>query len=134
MAKYTKEERGAYFKILRDKWKVNKLNADNDDDARAKWQAIQAESPEGRISYYGFYFTYIDMQAQGLDGLPYVDAKTFQGWQTAGFTVKKGEKSKISGITWIQCANKKEGSEDADGGALYPKLYNLFHRSQVIEK
>ena len=103
--------------------------ADQDENAKAKWEAVQAESPESKISYYGFYFALCSMQQQGLDGLPYVDAKTFFGWRYAGFKVKKGEESKIEGVTWIKAIKEKEGEDDEMN--LYPKRYALFHRSQV---
>lgn len=126
---YTKEERAAYVSSLRDKWKANKQQADQDQDARAKWQAVRDEAPEGKISYYGFFFALQSMKAQGLDGLPYVDAKTFNGWKASGFIVKKGETSKIQGLTWINVANEKD--DEPEERRLYPKAYALFHRSQV---
>ena len=136
---YSHEQRAAYFKKLRDAWADNKKMADQDDDARVKWQAIQAEAPEMRISYYGFTFALYAMRAHGFVGLPYVDAKTYQGWRASGFQVKKGEESKIDGITWITSGTKKQGADAAeeqdsknDGRvSLYPKRYALFHRSQV---
>ncbi len=66
-------------------------------------------------------------QTVKLDGIPYIDCKTFKKWQESGYIVKKGEKSKISGITWI--SNEK----DDDEKFIYPKQYNLFHKSQVTE-
>jgi hypothetical protein len=71
------------------------------------------------------------MQAQGLDGLPYIDAKTFQGWKESGFVVNKGEHSTLSGLTWIgaKITNKDTGEEET--AYVFPKEYHLFHRSQV---
>ena len=59
----------------------------------------------------------------------YVDAKTFNGWRDSGFKVRKGEKSKIEGMTWIKSIKEKEGEDDEVN--LYPKRYALFHRKQV---
>jgi hypothetical protein len=45
--------------------------------------------------------------------------------------VKKGEKSKLHGVTWI-VSGEKDG-EDGDDKIMYPKSYHLFHSSQVEE-
>ena len=72
------------------------------------------------------------MRAQNLDGVPYIDAKTYQGWKQSGFQVKKGEKSTLNGIVWLKCGPKNASGEvDDDSAFLIPKLYHLFHRSQV---
>jgi hypothetical protein len=133
MKKYTPEQKKEYFANLRARWNTNKSLATADTGARAQYDAMAAESPSGTISYFSFYFTLMDMRRNGLDGLPYIDAKTYQGWKDAGFTVKKGQKSPLSGITWIMVgSNDKDGIEDEDGnGYLIPKQYALFHRSQV---
>ena len=115
MFTHAKEEKQAYFKSLRDRWTANKLSADQDQDARAKWQATQNESPDNKVSYYGFFYALQAMRAQNLPGVPYVDAKTFQGWKSSGFIVKKGQHSTIEGITWIS-GDKKE----ADEKFIYP--------------
>lgn len=127
---YTKEQRAEYFKALRERWSINKAQSEQDSDAKAKYDAIRKESPTFTISYAGFYFTLKAMQAQGLEGLPYIDAKTFNGWRASGYKVKKGEHSTIDGITWIQ-AKSKDGNDDDDDAPLYPKAYALFHKSQV---
>ncbi len=126
---YTKEEKRAYFAGLRKQWAKNKAQAEQDAGAKAQWQIIKAESP-GKISYYGFAFALYAMRAKGLEGLPYIDAKTFRGWREAGFQVKKGEKSIIHGITWIKAKNKGEEESDTDT-PIYPKSYALFHKTQV---
>lgn len=125
---YTKQQKIEYFKSLRERWTANKAKADQDIDAKAKWEAIRAESPTFTVSYYGFYFAYMAMKSLNFEGLPYVDTKTFNGWHSAGFKVKKGEKSKIYGITWI--SGDKKNSED-DEKHIYPKVYKLFHKTQV---
>ena len=132
MKKYTKEERQKYYKKLRDEWNGNKQLAENDTDAKAQYQAIAENSPTGQISYYSFYFIYSAMKKLGLDGLPYVDAKTYNGWKKAGFKVKKGEKAKLRGITWV-VFKEKDDDEEEETTYMYPKEYKLFHKSQVEE-
>jgi hypothetical protein len=126
---YTKEQKKEYFAKLRERWAENKKRAEDDTEARGKYDAIVAEAPSYGISYYSFYLTLQAMKANGWDGTPYIDTKTFKGWKEAGFIVKKGEKSKIDGITWLEIKDKEAG--DDDDGFLLPKLYHLFHRSQV---
>ena len=67
------------------------------------------------------------MQALKLDGLPHVDCKTYKGWKHSGFTVRKGEKSCIHGVTFV----KRAKDDDDDDTFAFPKMYHLFHRSQV---
>ena len=94
-----------------------------------KASAIQAiiQTHGLKISKTGFLFCQLQMQDLGLDGLPYLDCKTFKGWKENGFIVDKGQKSNIDGITWITC-QKKENKEQS---YMVPKAYYLFHRSQV---
>ncbi len=131
--KYTKEQKQAYFQSLRDRWQKCKEASEQDEDARSKWQAVN-EQAGGKLSYTGFYFTLLEMKSQGLDGLPYVDAKTFDGWTSAGFKVIKGSKSTISGITWLEVdRDDVKGKTNGDNNFMIPKMYHLFHRSQVEE-
>jgi hypothetical protein len=123
--KYTKEERMEYFKQLRNRWKISKEMAENDELAKALFREIK-----GNFSYNSFYFTLQDMRKVGYQGLPYIDCKTFNGWKETGFKVKKGEHSKIDGIVWLEVKSNKE-TEDDEKLDVYPKLYHLFHRSQV---
>ena len=123
---YSKEERAEYFASLRARWTANKEKATADTDTAKVWEAINAEGGH-KGSYFGFYWCYMSMKAQGLDGLPFVDCKTFNGWREAGFIVKKGEHAKIDGITWIMSDAKK----DDEDTSMYPKMYKLFHKSQV---
>lgn len=127
--KYTKEERAAYMASLREQWKANKAQADQDQDAKAKWLAVQTEAPGQKFSYYGFFYALQSMKQNNFDGLPYVDAKTFQGWKSSGFIVKKGETSKIHGLTWVNASNNDDN--EPEERRLYPKAYALFHRTQV---
>jgi hypothetical protein len=136
--RYTKEEKQAYFRGLRERWQA--VKASITDDARTQINAVMAERGLN-FSVNSWVIIEQQMRAQGLDGLPYVDAKTFHGWRESGFMVRKGEKSTLSGITWIGT-----GDGDDDGGAhgengangdgkkekfVFPKSYALFHRSQV---
>lgn len=132
-SKYTKEQKDAYFKKLRERWNMSKKLSENDQVARA----LYIESKSG-ISYTSFYFVLLDMRNQGLDGLPYIDCKTYDGWLDAGFQVKKGQTVKIHGIAWKGIKTKENGKtemvnskDDDDIDYMFPKMYNLFHRSQV---
>ena len=130
---YTKEQKKEYFNSLRERWAKNKELAENDTTARGQYEAMSKESEKG-FSYYGFYFALLSMRANGFEGLPYIDAKTFQGWKKAGFIVKKGAKSRIEGITWLEVGESKDkDGQKNDDGYLLPKMYHLFHRSQVEE-
>jgi hypothetical protein len=125
---YTKAEKQVYMKGLRDQWKMNKELANKDTNAQARFNAILNEAG-GKISYYSYYFTLMSMQHYGYEGEPYIDCKTFQGWLDKGFRVKKGEKSRIDGITWVNFKDKQGEEEDV----VYPKVYHLFHNTQVEE-
>ena len=127
---YTQEEKKAYFKRLRFRWEEAKKIADHD--------AIGAiiKSHGLNISITSFFIVHSQMQAQGLEGLPYLDMKTFKGWKENGFQVKKGEHAKAESITWKGPGGKE--IEEIDGtlekkGFIFPKVYKLFHRSQVEE-
>lgn len=117
-------EKKAYFKALRARWTQAKelLTA-------GKIKAIDAIiATHGlKISNTGFMYVSLQMEQQGLDGLPYLDAKTFNGWIETGFRVRKGEKSTLDGVTWINCTDTK----DKEKSYMMPKGYHLFHRSQV---
>jgi len=133
--KHTKKEKQAYLKELRNQWKAAKQLLNEE-----KISEIQAiiKTHGMNISAMGFFFVSIQMRQQNLDGLPYLDAKTYKGWKENGFHVKKGTKSTLSGITWINVgggddpdiADKDHRGTD-DGGFMFPKQYHLFHRSQV---
>jgi len=133
---HTIEEKRAYFASLRQRWT----------DAKKKYS--ESELGEARafikdhalsISPYSFMFVQYAMRAQGFSGIPYLDCKTYRGWQECGFQVRKGERSTISGITWIGATGKKTEGPDApaagddqrESAYLMPKEYHLFHRSQV---
>jgi hypothetical protein len=126
---YTREQKDKYFRELRASWKASKELADKDETGKALWKECG-----GSFSYYSFYFTLLDMKRLGYDGTPYVDCKTFLGWRGAGYQVKKGEVSKISGIVWIHPVTKTETGEEEIEDEVYPKVYHLFHKSQVEER
>jgi hypothetical protein len=120
---HTKEEKQAYFQSLRETWKARKAMSVSDDDA------IRAHALSGlQVSYTSFFFTLTDMRAQGLDGIPYIDAKTFNKWIESGYQVKKGEHSTLRGIAWISTRKKEDDPKDE---FVFPKEYKLFHRNQV---
>jgi hypothetical protein len=142
---YTREERDAYYKGLRARWAATKEIAERDGDA------IRAIMSERGLMFSVRSYVLIDMQmkAAGLSGYPYIDMKTFEGWRAAGFIVKRGEKSTADGIVWITSEGREVrgyngsgengGGEDCDGviderrSSVYPKVYKLFHKSQVEE-
>ncbi len=126
---YTKEQKAEYFKKLRDRWAVTKRIA-NEDEIKA----IMIAHGIG-FSIRSYVFVKMQMDALGLEGTPYVDCKTFLGWKENGFMVRKGETSKLDGITWIGINTGQEHDADdaseSDHTYLMPKVYHLFHRTQV---
>lgn len=126
--KYTQSQKNQYFAQLRAEWRKSKELAENDEAAKALHREVE-RTTNSKYSYWSFYFTLQDMRALGLDGLPYIDCKTFLGWKQSGFKVKKGEKSKIRGIVWMSFEKDENGEED--DMFMYPKIYHLFHKSQV---
>lgn len=120
---YTTEQKSAYYSQLRARWQESKKLSVNDKLA----EALHREACPN-MSYTSFYFTLLDMRTKNLEGLPHVDCKTYKGWHEAGFQVKKGEHATLNGITWIH-PTSKDGEENDE--YTYPKVYNLFHRSQV---
>lgn len=79
------------------------------------------------MSPISFMSTKLQMKALGFDGIPWLDTKTLAGWKKFGFLVKKGEHSQLKGITFVEMENK-QGDE-----YIIPKMYHLFHISQVVE-
>jgi hypothetical protein len=120
----TATEKKAYFKSLRDRWnKAKQQLADGD----IKLIEAIIKTHGLNVSNNGFMFVKMQLEAQHLDGLPYLDAKTYKGWLGTGFRVRKGEKSTLDGITWVNCTKKV----DPDKTFMMPKGYHLFHRTQV---
>ena len=122
---YTKQQKQEYFQNLRKEWKKSKALAENDPTAKALFR--ETKLLQG-ISYTSFYFTLSQMRAKNWKGLPYIDCKTFAGWRSNGFKVKKDEKSQIRGIVWKHPIQKnKDENENVttteDKTLLYPKAY-----------
>jgi hypothetical protein len=130
---FTQAEKKAYFDNIRLEWQKSKALAENDMVA----EALFREAGLKGVSYFSFYYVLRQIKALKLTGIPYVDTKTFQGWLENGYKVKKGEKSKISGVTWLKVVNGKvlnKGEKEEDGKSfLFPKVYHLFHKTQVEE-
>jgi hypothetical protein len=80
------------------------------------------------MSATGYMFCKMQMNTLWFEWLPGLDCKTFKGWKDCGFKVKKGQKSRMFGITWVPYDDK-----DWEKGWMYPKVYHLFHTSQVEE-
>ena len=125
----TKEDKKQYFQGLRDGWKKAK-DLVNDPEYKAKFQVLMSQAPDFKVSATGFAFCLNSMKRNSFEGLPYLDCKTFAGWKQSGFMVKKGEKSKIDGLTWIASTKENEKGEKETSG-MYPKGYRLFHKTQV---
>jgi hypothetical protein len=132
---HTKEERSAYYKALREQWQnaAQYASAATNED-ELMWSVFMEAHSTGieYISKTSFLFVRLQMKELGLSGIPYLDCKTFEGWKRSGFQVKRGEKSALKGMTWIHAEKDKEASKDAESKErVYPKVYHLFHKSQV---
>ena len=126
--KHTTEEKKEYMTSLRNRWnQAKKLFTDGEAKAVDIIMAIHGM----KYSRMGFFFCKLQMQQQNLDGIPYLDCKTFKGWIDNGFCVRKGEKSTVSGVSWVSVGSKGEEAKDLDNSYMFPKEYKLFHRSQV---
>lgn len=125
---HTQEEVKQYFHNLRKEWQQAKEMSKKEEFKAAY---IEATANGLQVSITGWIFCKIQMEAQGLEGTPYIDTKTFNGWKSSGFKVKKGEKSKIHGLTWLQSQKQKDNEEEEK--FMFPKAYALFHKSQVEE-
>jgi len=125
---FTPEEKKKYYQNLRLEWKLAKTFAE-DPEVKNKYNILCKQSPGKTISSTSFAFILKGMEILGLDGLPYIDCKTFNGWKNSGFKVQKGETSKLKGIVWMSFKDKKK--EENVPESVYPKLYHLFHRTQV---
>ncbi len=130
---FTKEEKKEYYKRLRDRWNTAKSYASEDEI-----KAIISNYGLN-ISIRGYCFVAMQMKELGLEGLPYLDMKTFQGWKENGFMVQKGQRSQVTGLTWINADKKDNGNgdntenEEKTHSFVMPKAYHLFHRTQVQE-
>ena len=127
----TKEERKQNFEALRKRWKDAKTQCD-----AGEISVIQAITKTHGldVSPYSYFFVSAQIKAKGLEGIPYLDYKTYGRWRGNGFQVKKGEKSVIDGISWITPWEKdKEGNDIKEKDYSFPILYHLFGRHQVQE-
>ena len=119
--RFSKEEKAAYYKAMRDQWQAAKDYSETHAD-----EIVEIIAEQGlNISPKSFALIYQQMQALGLEGWPYLDAKTYQGWKENGYQVKKEEKSALKGIRWIEAGPKKnqEPEDDDDGGYMFPRVY-----------
>jgi hypothetical protein len=123
---FTPEQKQAYYNGLRSKWAEAKALAATDEIGAVYTQL--REMGLGDISRYNVSLIFMQAKELGLDGLPYVDFKTYEHWRASGFQVRKGEKSPVFSLTWI--GHKGEDGEEADG-KRWPKMTYLFHSSQV---
>jgi len=126
----TQQNKREYFKRLREEWKRSKELAEQDQEAKAIYREHGL-----KVSYTNFYIALNTMRALGWEGIPYVHCKTFKRWKEAGYVVKKDEKSKIKGITWIHptYTDPETGEVQEDLDSVFPKVFHLFHESQVTE-
>jgi antirestriction protein ArdC len=117
-------------KELRNRW--NRAKQMLDEKKISEIDAIM-QTHGMNISRTGFMVVSLEMQQQGFEGIPYLDAKTYKGWHESGFQVRKGEKSTLGSITWVGVGKKEPtpAKPEGESGFLFPKSYNLFHRSQV---
>lgn len=135
--KYTSEQKTEYFAGLRAEWsEAKRLASQNDRLGAILLQLEQMGIPE--LSLANVQLILMQAEEQGLDGVPYVDFKTYDYWLKAGFRVKAGEKSTIHSIVWVDPAKKGQKAEvvpahdkEVRSRALIPKRTALFHASQV---
>ncbi len=124
---FTPEQKREYYAGLRTKWAEAKALAATDEIGAMYIQL--AEMGIGDISLYNVSLILMQAQALGLEGIPYVDFKTYNSWKGSGFQVKRGETSPVFSLTWIGA--KDEDGEEVSDGQRWPKLTHLFHSSQV---
>jgi len=119
----TTEQKREFYKMLRHMWKTAKeMSIKEGNDIKS---IIENHGLE--VSVTSFIMVLNQMKEKNLEGVPYVDMKTFNGWKDNGFKVKKGEKSQAYGVAWKVVNEDKEDEEEK----VFPKAYHLFHKSQV---
>lgn len=122
--KHTKEQVKEYYNWLRWKWKEAKVLSESITELdKADLLKVQMSVPT--MSWIWYMFCKIQMRNIWFEWLPWIDMKTFKGWKECWFKVKKWEKSKVFGITRIPF------DKDDWESWMYPKVYHLFHTSQV---
>ena len=125
---FTPEQKREYFAGLRNQWQAAKALAAADDSIGAMYTQL-CTMGVGDISMYNVSLILMQARQLNLDGLPYVDFKTYEMWRKAGFQVRKGETSPVFSLTWI--GTKSDDETEATDRPKYPKLTHLFHSSQV---
>jgi len=128
MKKFTKKERAEYYAKVRTGWEGAKKRAlDSEEEYEAAY--IEAQATVGSFSFNSFVYIAEQLKKLNLGGIPYIETKTYKGWRETGFSVRKGESSKIHGVTFMQINKEEEGKTDSNYSI--PKVYALFHSSQV---
>jgi hypothetical protein len=130
---YTPEQKQAYFSDLRKQYQAAKTAAAENGDVKKIYAHLQSLNITN-LSAANIQLVLEQAAELGLDGVPYLDFKTYEHWKKSGYQVTKGEKSKVYTITWVSAKNKSnENSSDSDeaSGYRFPKLTHLFHSSQV---
>lgn len=123
--KHSKEEIKSYYAWLREERKEAKKLSENITELD-KEQLLKVQMSVPTMSWIGYYFCLVQMRKQWLSWLPWIDCKTFKLRKECWFRVKKWEKSTIHWLTWVRVS-------DEDDSYAYPKVYHLFHSSQVEE-
>jgi len=121
--KTLREKELVFDELMRD---MEAIGFTGDETVKAIFKEITATGI--KVSMVSVAFIWQQMIDLKLDGCPVIDAKTFQGWSQSGFKVKKGEHAQLHGITWITSKCKNEDENDK---FIFPKVYKLFHKSQV---
>lgn len=130
--KYTPEEIKQYYAEIRERWTIAK-ELSTSDKCRAILDQMALHGIT-EVSPTSIMAVQMQLEELGLDGLPFVDVKTFQGWKEIGYVVRKGQKSILTGVSWkpTEKKNQETGETEETGrGRLLAKGYALFHRSQV---
>lgn len=123
---FTPEQKKEHFNHLRQQWQQAKTLSQSD-ELTAVYSQLKGMGV-GDISLYNVSLIFMQAQQLGLEGLPYVDFKTYEHWKKAGYQVKRGEKSPVYSLTWV--GSKGEEGEEVSK-VKWPKLTHLFHSSQV---
>jgi hypothetical protein len=109
------------------------------DEVEEKIERVKAY--DGDISPVSFMMVLMQMRQQGLKGIPYEHARTFNGWRRAGRMVKRGETCSLFSIKWLDSGSNQEtdapAAEQSEATSerrrCYPKTTHLFHVSQTEE-
>ncbi len=127
---YTAEQKREYFAQLRKEWQSAKAASQGNGEIEAIYKHLQKMGIRN-LSPVNIQLVYMQAEAVGFEGMPYVDFKTYQEWRKTGYQVRKGEKSQVHTITWVGPGRNGDDGESDKPAYLFPKLTNLFHSSQV---